>query len=81
MSDADVELVRRNFEAWNNGNLERVLADYSQDAVIVSPADWPEEGEIHGHDGIRAQFVFDAWADAYDAAGVPAPERSYASTK
>jgi len=37
MSHADVEIVRRSFEAWNRGDVQAIRAFYTEDAVIETP--------------------------------------------
>jgi ketosteroid isomerase-like protein len=55
VSPADVirELARR----WNAGDLDGVVELYTEDAVIVSGPDWPEQITWSGHEGIRASLI------------------------
>ena len=37
MSRADVEIVRRSFDAWNEGDLQAIRAFYADDVVLETP--------------------------------------------
>ncbi len=37
MSQADVDIVRRSFDAWNEGDVEAIRACYTEDAVFQTP--------------------------------------------
>ena len=54
MGNADVirELARR----WNAGDVEGVLELFTQDAVMLAGADWPEQAISHGREGIRSNI-------------------------
>jgi ketosteroid isomerase-like protein len=56
MSEEDVEVVRRGFEAWNAGNMEGVRDTYDADAVMRYHGDFPEPGPFVGRDAIMRQF-------------------------
>jgi uncharacterized protein (TIGR02246 family) len=64
MTPADVihELVRR----WNAGDVEAVLELYTEDAVMMSGPDWPEQTTWHGRDGIRSNI--DEWRAVWESA-------------
>jgi ketosteroid isomerase-like protein len=53
MSQANVELVRRAFEAANAGGVEAALAFYPPDVVFYPIATWAEDAEYRGYDGVR----------------------------
>jgi ketosteroid isomerase-like protein len=53
MSQENVELVRRSFEAYAIGGIEASLAFYASDFVWDPGAEWVEESVYRGHDGAR----------------------------
>jgi uncharacterized protein len=56
MSEENVEVVRRGFEAWNAGEMERVAELYHPDVIMRAPPGWPEPGPFVGHDAVMQQF-------------------------
>ena len=56
MSQENVEVVRRGFEAWNAGDMEGVRDAYDPDAVMRYHGDFPEPGPFVGRDAIMRQF-------------------------
>jgi ketosteroid isomerase-like protein len=85
MSQENVEVVRRVFEARNRGDIEAALACATQDVVIdFSSSQGPWAGIYRGHEGIRRQWgvlseAFDQFSweaeefiDAGEAVVVPA---------
>jgi ketosteroid isomerase-like protein len=57
MSQENVEIVRRGFDAYNRGDLDGVLETWAPDAVV----DWSrsrgfDAGVFRGHDAIRAHW-------------------------
>src|SRR5919109_1396767 len=56
MSEEEVEVVRRGFEAWNAGDMEGVREIYDPDAVMRYHGDFPEPGPFLGRDAIMRQF-------------------------
>ncbi|HKP92138.1 MAG TPA: nuclear transport factor 2 family protein [Thermoleophilaceae bacterium] len=56
MSEENVEVVRRAFEAWNSGDMDALAALYDRDAVIWGPEEWPEPGPLLGREAIMRQF-------------------------
>jgi uncharacterized protein (TIGR02246 family) len=54
MGNPDVirELARR----WNAGDVEGVLKLFTEDAVMLAGADWPEQTTSHGREGIRSNI-------------------------
>ena len=66
MSDADVEVVRSSFEAWNTGDLEAWAAYFAPDVVIGAPAGWPEAGaDLVGRAAwiAQARLLTDSWEE------------------
>jgi uncharacterized protein (TIGR02246 family) len=64
MTPADVihELARR----WNAGDIEGVLDLYTEDAVMLSGPDWPEQTPRRGRQGIRANI--EEWRAVWESA-------------
>jgi ketosteroid isomerase-like protein len=65
MSQEDVEVVRRAYEAANRGDIETMISLAQPDVVLV-PLRSATEGAFQWHDGIRKYFrdtaqVFDAF--------------------
>jgi ketosteroid isomerase-like protein len=57
MSQENVEIVRRNTDAYNRGDLDGLLENWAPDAVV----DWSrsrgfDAGVFRGHDAIRAHW-------------------------
>jgi ketosteroid isomerase-like protein len=53
----DAELIRQLAQRWNAGDLDGVVELYTEDAVIVSGPDWPEQVTWEGHKGIKASLI------------------------
>jgi ketosteroid isomerase-like protein len=53
----DAALIRQLAERWNAGDLDGVVELYTEDAVIVSGPDWPEQVTWEGHEGIKASLL------------------------
>jgi len=65
VSAADVETVRKGVEAYNQGDVEGVLAMTATDVVLVPVRALLEGGSYEGHDGVR-RFMADMdedWAE------------------
>ena len=64
MSQENVELARRAYEAFNRRDLGSLLALMDVEADLI-PQLAAMEGDFHGHDGIRRwwQNLLDAWPD------------------
>jgi ketosteroid isomerase-like protein len=54
MSQQNVEVVRRAFEAYASDGLDAVLPFVAPDAVFYPDPSWIEEREYHGRDGFAA---------------------------
>ena len=70
MSATNVELVRRSFEAFARGDLERFLARLDPGIEWTTGTDEPDPQTYRGTDGIR-RFIADtaeAWANRFDGA-------------
>jgi uncharacterized protein len=65
MSAQNVEVVRRGFEAFNSGDMVRILAFADPDFEAIVPPELSAEPDIYrGHDGIRRYFQ--TFQDAMD---------------
>jgi ketosteroid isomerase-like protein len=65
MSQANVETLRQGFEAFNSGDIERILAFAHPDFEAVVPPELSAEPDTYrGHDGIRRYFQ--SFEDAMD---------------
>jgi ketosteroid isomerase-like protein len=56
MSQANVEVLRRAFEAWNRNDWEALMACYAPDVIVVPPAEWPEAETGTSREALRHQF-------------------------
>jgi uncharacterized protein (TIGR02246 family) len=54
MENADV--IRELAKRWNAGDVEGVLELFTEDAVMLAGADWPEQATSHGREGIRSRI-------------------------
>jgi len=64
MSQANVDIVRRGFEAFKRGEWEEILADVDPQVEVHEPPELPDAQVLHGHAGLRAalekgQLMFD----------------------
>ena len=57
MSQENVEVARKTFEAWNAGDIERLRQLYDPDIIARAPPDWPEPGPFVGRDAVVEQFA------------------------
>jgi ketosteroid isomerase-like protein len=53
VSQENVELVRRSFEAHRAGGIEASLAFYADDLIWEAAPGWVEDRIYRGHDGVR----------------------------
>src|SRR5215207_5876221 len=56
MSQKNVEVLRRSFEAWNRNYWETLMACHAPDVIAVPPAEWPEAETGRSRDTLRHQF-------------------------
>ena len=64
VSQANVEIVRRGFAALAELGVEGVIPYFTEDVVIYSIPEWPDDPEYHGHDGVRR--LFRQWVENFD---------------
>ena len=69
MSEENVGIVRRGFEAWNAGDMKAFRDLYATDVTLTPVKDWPEPGPYLGRDAVIRWFeqLREAWdADALE---------------
>jgi ketosteroid isomerase-like protein len=66
MSQENVEVVLGQWDAWNDGNLDRWARAWDSGVLVVAPKGWPEGAVERGLDAWRrqAQRLRDTWAEA-----------------
>ena len=62
MSEENVEIVARLVDAWNQANVEAMLALFDPECEVIFPPEVPEPGPFHGHTELRE------WAEGFLAA-------------
>jgi ketosteroid isomerase-like protein len=64
VSQENVEIVRRAFDAWNTGKMDALRELLDPAIVIHPPEDWPEPGPYVGVDATMRQWqqLRDVWA-------------------
>ena len=67
MSEENVEIVRRGYTAFAEKGIEGVIPFFTEDVVIYSIPEWPDDPEYHGHDGLRK--LTRQWTENFDAFG------------
>ena len=56
MSQENVEVVRRAYEAWNAGDMDALREMYSPDVIVRLPEGWPEPGPFVGREAVIRMF-------------------------
>jgi ketosteroid isomerase-like protein len=66
VSQEDVEIVRRAWDAWSRDDMDAVFATFADDVVLDTShmRDWPEPS-YRGHAGVR-RFLTE-WLEVWDA--------------
>jgi ketosteroid isomerase-like protein len=64
MSEENVGIVRKGFDALATGGVEAVLDFAAPDGVWYTAPEWLEGSEYHGHDDLR--FLFSVFTDSFD---------------
>jgi uncharacterized protein len=80
MSQENVEIVRRGFEAWNTGDMDALRELYDPGIIWRPPEGWPEPGPYVGRDAVMRQLeqMRETWdADTLDLTSdfIPAADR------
>jgi ketosteroid isomerase-like protein len=65
MTQENVEVVRKPYEAFNAAGADAALASFAPDAVMYAFAEWPGPDEYRGHDGLRR--LMEEWTENFDA--------------
>jgi uncharacterized protein len=69
MSQENVEIVRRGFEAWNAGDMDALREYFDPNVILHTLEGWPEPGPYIGRDAVMRWFeqLRDTWdSDAFD---------------
>ncbi len=64
MSEANLQTVRRAFEALNERGPEGLVEYVAPDGVAYTAPEWIEGSEYRGHEGMR--FLISVWTDNFD---------------
>ena len=66
MPEERVKIIRRQLEAWNDGDLDGAVRHFHRDVVVVAPEGWPEGPEVTGIDAWQrqAERLRDTWGRA-----------------
>jgi ketosteroid isomerase-like protein len=64
VSEANVELIRRGYEAFNHGDADAVLEGFDPNIEWRVPDTFPDPDTYHGHDGVRK--FWEMWRGAFD---------------
>lgn len=63
MGQENVEVVLRQTELWNEGDLDGAMEAYAPDVVVLAPKDWPDGSITEGVDAWKrqAQRLRESW--------------------
>ena len=61
----NVDVIRELTRRWNAGDVEGVLDLFTEDAVMLSGPDWPEQTTWQGREGIRANI--EDWRSVWES--------------
>jgi uncharacterized protein len=64
VSQANVDTVRRGYEAFNSGDIESALQPFSADIEWVVPDVLPDPGPFRGPEGVRR--FWNMWQETFD---------------
>ena len=56
MSEENVEIVRKAFEAYNARDMESLRGLYHPEVIVRAPPGWPEPGPFVGRDAVMREF-------------------------
>jgi ketosteroid isomerase-like protein len=74
MSEDNVELIRRNYDAWNRGDVESTFKVIDRDNEWILPEGGLNSGIYRGHDAVRE--LLEGYFEAFDFLR-PEPERFF----
>ena len=63
-----LDIVRQVSERWNAGDIEGLLALYSDDLVVQTGEHWPEQATLKGKDAFRESI--DEWLDVWESIAI-----------
>jgi len=72
MSQENVEIVREANAAYVAGGMDAALPFFTDDTVLYSIPEWPDDPEYRGHDGLRR--LDRQWRENFDDFGFEAQE-------
>ena len=53
MSQENVEIVRRLYEAWNAGDMDALRESYNPGIILRTLEGWPEPGPFVGREAVK----------------------------
>jgi uncharacterized protein len=56
MSQENVEVIQKGFDAWNAGDMDAFRETIAREATMQLPEGWPEPGPFVGRDAIMRQL-------------------------
>ena len=65
MSQENVDVVRRAYEAWNAGDMDAFRELFAPDAIVRLPEGWPEPGPFVGREAVMRHWK--QQREAFDA--------------
>jgi ketosteroid isomerase-like protein len=65
MSEENVEIVRRMYDAWQDGDYEAALAYFDPEVEWSEPPDNPGARTWHGHEGVNGAVA--TWVGAWES--------------
>src|SRR5215208_2723263 len=68
MSQENVEAVRQGYAGFAKDGVEGVIPFFTEDAVIYSIPEWPDDPEYYGHEGLRK--LIRQWMESFDDFGL-----------
>jgi ketosteroid isomerase-like protein len=66
MSQENVEIVRRGYDAWNRGDLDEWLAAFAPEGELHTTGQFPDQGVYRGRAGLERY-----WGEIHEAAEEP----------
>ena len=72
MSQENVEIIKRGYAAFAEKGVEGTIPFFTDDVVIYSIPEWPDDSEYRGHDGLRR--LTRQWTENFDDFGLDLQE-------